>query len=233
MSNLRNLLLIGGNGNLGRAVVNSFKQTWRIAIIDLQNNNDANHSILIDPSQEITGQIETIKKSARDFAPAYDSVMCLAGGFLVDTIKEKDIFTNYARMMRQNVLPSILAGHLATTLLSPNGLIVLTGAAAVFKNLNSNMISYSLAKSSVHLLNKQLTAKNTLPENATVTTILPETLDTPQNRTAMPTADFSKWLPPSQIAALLKMWAEGSNRPKNGSFAHLKLVEGMVLPEFL
>ena len=37
----------------------------------------------------------------------------------------------------------------------------------------------------------------------TANVILPGTMDTPANRTAMPDADFSKWVAPSAIAAVI------------------------------
>ena len=58
-------------------------------------------------------------------------------------------------------------------------------------------------------------------------------IDTPENREAMPTSDFNTWAPPEKIAGLLKMWAEGTNRPKNGSYAVLKRINGSVVPEFV
>jgi hypothetical protein len=42
--------------------------------------------------------------------------------------------------------------------------------------------------------------------NGKVVTILPETIDTPTNRQAMPNSDFSKWSKPEQIGELLKSW---------------------------
>ena len=58
-------------------------------------------------------------------------------------------------------------------------------------------------------------------------------IDTPANRTAMPDADISTWLPPEKIADLLRAWANGENRPQNGSFAKLSYKNGSVVPEFL
>ncbi len=49
----------------------------------------------------------------------------------------------------------------------------------------------------------------------------------------MPNADFSKWATLDGVAGLLRMWADGKNRPKNGSFAVLKNINGMVVPEFV
>ena len=42
----------------------------------------------------------------------------------------------------------------------------------------------------------------------------------------MPKEDFTKWANPDQIAGLVRSWAEGLNRPKNGSFVHLKVKNG-------
>ncbi len=49
----------------------------------------------------------------------------------------------------------------------------------------------------------------------------------------MPDADFKLWNPPDKIAGLLKGWAEGENRPANGSFALLKTKNGSIVPEFV
>ncbi len=48
--------------------------------------------------------------------------------------------------------PSLLAAHLATKYLNPGGLITFTGAAAIYKEPNADMIGYALAKNGVHYL---------------------------------------------------------------------------------
>jgi hypothetical protein len=49
----------------------------------------------------------------------------------------------------------------------------------------------------------------------------------------MPFEDSSKWISPEGLAALLKMWADGYNRPKSGAFAVLKNKDNCVMPEFV
>jgi len=49
----------------------------------------------------------------------------------------------------------------------------------------------------------------------------------------MPNEDKSGWLPPEKIAEVLRSWAEGENRPENGSFAKLNYKNQCVVPEFL
>jgi NAD(P)-dependent dehydrogenase (short-subunit alcohol dehydrogenase family) len=46
-------------------------------------------------------------------------------------------------------------------------------------------------------------ANENADEGITANVVLPGTMDTPANRTASPNADYSKWVPPSQVAALL------------------------------
>lgn len=58
-------------------------------------------------------------------------------------------------------------------------------------------------------------------------------IDTEENRINMPLEDFNKWTKPEGIAALLKMWADGYNRPRSGSFAILKNKDNYVVPEFV
>lgn len=89
----------------------------------------------------------------------------------------------------------MLAAHLATKYLLPKGLIVFTGASAVYKDPQPDMLAYSLSKAAVHYLATNLAEKAEQQDKfqGKVITILPETIDTPSNREAMPTADYSKW----------------------------------------
>jgi NAD(P)-dependent dehydrogenase (short-subunit alcohol dehydrogenase family) len=94
--------------------------------------------------------------------------------------------------MRQNLEPSLLAGHLATFLLKDDGVLLFTGASAPFKHATPNMLAYALAKTAVHSLVQNLSDcfTRSLPPTTCVLAILPEILDTPGNRRSLPDADF-------------------------------------------
>lgn len=53
-----------------------------------------------------------------------------------------------------------------------------------------------------------------LPETATVMTILPEMRERPD-------ASLEMVCPKDRVAHLIRQWADGINRPVNGSFAQL------------
>lgn len=85
------------------------------------------------------------------------------------------------------------------------------------------MIGYGLAKASVHHLTKSLSENDAgLPNESTVLSILPITLDTPMNRKWMPKADHTTWTPLPFIADLFLKWSTSKqDRPKNGSLVQL------------
>lgn len=85
------------------------------------------------------------------------------------------------------------------------------------------MIGYGLAKASVHHLTKSLSEQGSgLPNESTVLSILPITLDTEMNRKWMPKADQTTWTPLSFITDLFLRWSSSKDdRPKNGSLVQL------------
>lgn len=81
--------------------------------------------------------------------------------------------------------------------------------------------AYGLTKQATHAIALQMAERVDIPKSSDVVCILPTTIDTEANRKSMPDADQSTWLPPEKIADLLRAWADGENRPINGSFAKL------------
>ena len=47
--------------------------------------------------------------------------------------------------------------------------------------------------------------------------VLPSVIDTPGNRASMPDADHSKWVPPSQIAAVIAFLCSEDSAPTSGA----------------
>ena len=90
-----------------------------------------------------------------------------------------------------------------------------------------------MTKQTTHALALQLAERTDIPKSSSVCTILPTTIDTPANRASMPNENKDDWLPPEKVAELLRMWADGENRPENGSFAKLVFKAGCVVPEFV
>ena len=75
---------------------------------------------------------------------------------------------------------------------------------------------HSASKSAVLRLNESL-ADELKVSNINVNCVLPSTIDTPQNRFAMPNADFSKWVEPAAIADVILFLASDASRAITGA----------------
>jgi NAD(P)-dependent dehydrogenase (short-subunit alcohol dehydrogenase family) len=75
--------------------------------------------------------------------------------------------------------------------------------------------AYSASKSGVLRLTEALAAELKI-SNINVNCVLPGTIDTAQNRAALPSADFSKWVEPSALADVILFLASESARAVHG-----------------
>jgi NAD(P)-dependent dehydrogenase (short-subunit alcohol dehydrogenase family) len=85
------------------------------------------------------------------------------------------------------------------------GRIVAVGSRAAVE-ATPNFAAYSVSKAGLVALVKNVAAEGK-DLGITANVVLPSTIDTPANRQAMPTADFSRWVQPESIAKTLKWLA--------------------------
>lgn len=91
------------------------------------------------------------------------------------------------------------------TVTSRNGLAGSAGFAA-----------YSASKSAVLRLTEAL-ADELKHANINVNSVLPSTMDTPQNRAARPEADFTTWVTPKAVAEVILFLASDASRAVTGA----------------
>jgi len=169
----KSVLVVGGSGSLGKAVVKTFRNSssnWNVLNIDLIENKEAHKNVILKKNID-SASIQEINKSIEY---NFDCIINVAGGWRGESLKNEEIVVVTELMYRQNVSSSVLAAYLAKKYLNQNGLFVLTGASSVKDNYNANMLAYQLAKNSVHYLT-DLLVKNPqeLPENSKIITLLP------------------------------------------------------------
>lgn len=242
------LLIVGGTDSLGKEIAKVFKSNsskWKIISIDYIDNTNADINITLNEKDKYSSKtvINNIYNSISSFSN--DRLHCiinLSSIWKKSQLKQLDIFDDMDEMLNMNFTSSllgnrfiniILVAHLGAKYLDANGLIILTGAAKVFKEIAPNMLPYQIAKTASHSLSLILKDSNEIPYNSKVITILPDIIDTPDNREKLPLEDSGRFLRPDNVAALIKMWADGYNCPKSGSFALLKNCDNYVIPEFI
>ncbi|KAJ2584011.1 hypothetical protein GGH95_000664 [Coemansia sp. RSA 1836] len=202
------IIVYGGSGALGSVAVRLFKQhMYQVINIDLSSNADASHSIVVpsklqtlsEQSAHITDEVAGLLGGSKA-----DAVICVAGGWQGGNAASDDFIGSADKSIKQSVNTSLIAAHLAARHLRPDGLLVLAGAAPALKG-TPGMIGYGMAKAAVHHLVTSLAMPGSGVDGRVVG-ILPVTLDTAENRSAMPSADFSSWTPLNEVVEKLYKW---------------------------
>jgi dihydropteridine reductase len=230
----RSLLVLGGNGALGRSIVTEFSRAgWRAISADVGSFPPLLPSVstiaLSDsdgPSKQLDALLKgiddhnKINNNSSDNSGFLDAVICVAGGWTGGAAGSDDFISGFERMNKVCLQPSVVAAQVAALRLrrsatTDNGSVVsapplfaLTGAAAALSpSTCQGMLGYGLAKTATHFLTQALASGTAgLPSGSKSVCILPKTIDTPSNREHMPGADTTSWTPPVHIAAQLMKW---------------------------
>lgn len=97
------------------------------------------------------------------------------------------------------------------------GSIVVIGSSASVRPWQSaGSAAYAASKAGVVAL-AQAAAAEVHRARVRVNAILPSTIDTPQNRTGMPDADFSRWVTPASIAGVVAFLLSEAARDISGA----------------
>jgi NAD(P)-dependent dehydrogenase (short-subunit alcohol dehydrogenase family) len=146
-----------------------------------------------------------------------DILAHLVGGFAGGkTIAETDVAT-FQRMLDLNLNSAfyVLRAVIPHMRRAGSGRIIAIGSRAAV-NPGPGVGAYSASKSAaVSLIKTVALENNDLAITANV--LLPGTIDTPANRTAMPGADTSQWVQPSSIASLIVWLATDAGKGVNGA----------------
>lgn len=106
------LLLIGGSGNLGRAIVNTFiKKNWSICTIDFKENKDADFNILLE--RDKLPDVKYIHYQIEKYMGLnlFDAIINSAGGFSVSSLKNDNILVENQILMDKNYTSSLLGKY--------------------------------------------------------------------------------------------------------------------------
>lgn len=231
-----NAVVTGGGGALGRAVVECLLDDGaRVQVPVFQPDEGARLEEWITRGRDrLSTRVCNLADPAeaqRFFAaagPRLDVLACMAGGFAWSPLEDADAST-LQRMMQMNLESVYHSIRTALPLLKaaaegPLGgaRIVTVGAMPALYSGGANMAAYTASKAALLGLTRAL-AEELLPLRITVNAIVPTIIDTPANRAAMPDADTGRWLPPADIARVVRFLAGPDSRLVTGSALALAL----------
>lgn len=204
----KKVAVTGASGALGTAIIKAVRAAGgAVAAID---RHSAAQELRDLSGVELLGGFDLGKP--RDAANAIqdaaarlgglDGLVNVAGTFRWETIEAGSAET-WDLLYRVNLSTAVNASRAAVPILSNSGAgrIVNVGAAGALK-ASAGMGAYAASKAGVVKLTEAL-AEETKARNVTVNAILPSIIDTPANRSDMPTASFENWVRAEQVADLV------------------------------
>ena len=210
------VLITGGAGALGQTVVPTFVSTGASVILGDLNpvqvpGVTALKADFTDQTQVRSLVDEVIRTSGR-----LDALINLVGGFAPGRVVETDV-SLWQRMLTMNLTSAFLLSQavLPSMLQRGQGRIVHVAARAALEPF-AGAAAYIVSKAGligfIRTLSSELEGSG-----VTVNAVLPNTIDTPANRRAMPAADPSKWARPDSIAHTLAFLASDAASQINGA----------------
>ena len=213
------VLVAGGTGALGEAVVRELHDAgWACAatwVVDRERERLASLPVeLIEADLLDAGAAASAVKAVDEL----EAVVNLVGGFgMGPKVHEADP-EEFDRLLRLNLMPAFNLARAAVPRLSERGggAFVGVGARAALEPFGG-AAGYITGKAALLAFIKVLDAeyrKDGVRSNA----ILPSVIDTPANRESMPDADWSAWVPPAEIAKVVRFLVSDESKPTSGAF---------------
>jgi NAD(P)-dependent dehydrogenase (short-subunit alcohol dehydrogenase family) len=211
----KTVVITGAAGNLGQAVTRRFLQeNYQVVAV-----SQPGHPNQIETLRQLAGadqiRIQELdvaqEASTRQFVDELtaahskiDTAVLLVGGFAMGGVAETDEAL-IDRMIGLNFKSAyLLARPLFLHMKEKGGgRIVLVGArTAVEANSGKGVLAYSLAKTLVIKLADLLNVEGKA-HGVITSVVVPNIIDTPQNRADMPKANFDTWVKPEEIADVI------------------------------
>ena len=217
------VLVAGGTGALGAAVLEELLQTGHpvTATWVMEEERERVARDFEGHSGLALVQADLMDPEAVDEAvegiDGLGAIVNLVGGFsMPGKVHESDI-EDFDKQLRLNLRPGFLLARAGIPRLISNGGGAFVGVSArPALNPFPGAAGYITAKAGVLAFIRALDAEYR-GDGVRCNAILPSVIDTPANRRAQPDADYSKWVPPQQIAKVIRFLMSDDSAPTSGA----------------
>ncbi|MEL7473583.1 MAG: SDR family NAD(P)-dependent oxidoreductase [Planctomycetota bacterium] len=218
----RTVVVTGGTGALGRAVVRALLESGGRCVIPVYREVEVEgvswrdeDRVRLIPGIDLCDDkavAALFEEAARN--GLWGSVH-VCGGFAMAPIQQtaSDAFR---RMFELNALTAFACTREASLRMSDGGRVVNVAARpALFPELGGGMVAYAASKAAVAALT-QAAAAELVGARVLVNAVAPDVMDTPTNREAMPDADFSAWARVEDVASTIAFLVSPQNSCTRG-----------------
>ena len=224
----RVVIVTGAAGNLGSAVAQAFQAAGaKLVLVDRAADrlqrlfpdlvDSPNYFLATSVDMTDADAVEAMVDEAVKRFGRVDVLVNTVGGFRAGTPVHETSFETWDFLLNLNARTVFTASRaiIPHMLRQGSGRIVNVAARAALKG-GARMAAYSVSKSGVVRLTESMAAE-LKKDGINVNCVLPGTIDTPQNRKAMPNANHSRWVKPEAIADVILFLASDAARAVQGA----------------
>lgn len=215
------VLVTGAAGNLGVAVAQAFQLAGaKLTLVDRAADRlprlfpamvySPEHHLAVSVDLTDPDAVKGVVEETVQCFGRIDVLANVAGGFRSGKPVHETSFATWDLMLNLNARTVLITSQAVVPhmLAQGSGKIINVAARAALKG-GARMGAYSVSKSAVMRLTESMSAE-LKKSGINVNCVLPSTIDTPQNREAMPNADHSSWIQPEAIADVILFLASSA-----------------------
>jgi NAD(P)-dependent dehydrogenase (short-subunit alcohol dehydrogenase family) len=219
-------VVTGAAGNLGRALCAALlEQKAKVAMLDVSADRLAQASQALPAGESATFVLDLLSASevgqtmtaVQEQFGRIDILANVAGGFAMGPPLHETDDATWDRMLDLNLRSVFHCCRAAIPIMLAQGAgAVVNVSARAALNAKAHMGPYCASKAGVIALTESLAQEHKL-QGIRVNCILPGTVDTPENRAAMPDQNHANWVPPAALADVMLFLASDAARCVTGA----------------
>lgn len=217
--NDRHVVVTGGTGALGRAVVGALLEAGAHCHVSYMVEAEAKsfpfrERVTLHAVDDLANEASVAKLYGA--APKLWASIHLAGGFAMSNVADTDKKALMAQL-DTNFVACFLCCRAAVKAIGANGGRIVNVAARPGLEWRSGagMVAYASSKAAVAAMTTAL-AEEVAKDGILVNAVAPSIMDTPANRKSIPNADFSTWPKVEEVAATILYLASPQNAVTRG-----------------
>jgi NAD(P)-dependent dehydrogenase (short-subunit alcohol dehydrogenase family) len=214
----RTVIVTGGSGGLGRAVVAAFvANDWRVVVLDVQSAELPGAEVV---EADLTDAGEVARAVAAATAEPDAPLRALAnlvGGFAGDQPVAETPVEVFEDQFKLNLRATYLVTQAALPALvaAGGGSIVCVSSRSALHPF-AGAAGYCASKAAV-IAFAQVVAREHSGDGVRCNAVLPQMIDTPANRAVLPPEQHGALTPPAEIAAVIRFLCSDESAPTNGA----------------
>ena len=217
----RSALITGGTGGLGSEVIAAFvADGWRVVAPVRPGSRGDLPPRVTRIEADVTSEEDVaaaVSAAASDSSAPLRAVINLVGGYAGGGLVHETPIEDFEAILRTNLRPTYLvtAAALPHVVAAGGGSVVCVSSRAAVSPF-AGAAGYATSKAAV-LAFANAVAVEYKAQGVRANTVMPNVIDTAQNRRAQPGADTTKWVSPAEIAQVILFLASDASSPTTGA----------------